>query len=183
MTGSEVPLFPDLDLLAHEFRVDPGPVLQRAHAEAPVFFIPALGFWAVTRHEDVMRVLTDHETFSQNAATMIPPPAELSDRVSTAIMTEGLATADPPFHTVIRKAVNTVFTRGRIRAAEATIQRLADELIDGFIADGHCDILNDYFYEISQRTVIGLLGLPDDEDVLPRYREWTDDLVALFTAR
>ena len=183
MTGSEVPVFPTLDLLSHEFRVDPGPIFQQAHAEAPVFFIPELGVWAITRHADVMRVLNDHETFSQNAATMIPPPAELADRVSTAIMTEGLGTADPPFHTVIRKAVNTVFTRGRVRAAEANIQKLADELIDGFIADGHCDILNDYFYEISQRTVIDLLGLPNAEDILPRYREWTDDLVELFTAR
>jgi cytochrome P450 len=182
-TETPTPQFDELDLLSQEFLANPNPTLEKALDEAPVFFMPQFGFWAVTRYEDVKRVLSDYETFSQNAATMLPPPADLADRISPALLMEGLATADPPFHTTLRRPVNDVFKRRHVNEMEPVIEQIASSLIDGFADRGRCDLLREYFYEVSQRTVLKFIGLPDDEETLPRYHQWGDDEVALFTAR
>jgi cytochrome P450 len=177
------PVFEEFNPLSQEFLTDPGPILDRARREAPVFFMPAFGFWVVTRYDDVMNVLTDSETFSQNAAALIPPPVDLAGRVSTDVLMKGFMNADPPYHTVVRKAVADAFARRRIGRMGPAIEEIVDGLVDRLIDRGRCELLKEFCYELTQRTVVEMLGLPAGEDDLPRYRQWTDDLVTVFTAR
>ena len=37
---------------------DPAPLLHRLREKDPVHFVPSLGCWVVTRHDDVKRLLT-----------------------------------------------------------------------------------------------------------------------------
>src|SRR5271154_6901112 len=150
------PVLEGFDPLSQEFLSDPGPTLDRALRESPVFFVPGFGYWVVTRYEDVLRILGDSATFSQNAAALIPPPEDLAGRVSTGILTKGFMNADPPYHTVVRKAVNTAFKRHEVAQMVPVIEQIATMLIDRFIDDGRCEVLHDYFYELSQRTVLKL---------------------------
>ena len=52
-----------LDLLETGMQVgsDPSPLLHRLRAEDPVHFVAPLGFWFVTRHDDVKRLFNDPE--------------------------------------------------------------------------------------------------------------------------
>jgi cytochrome P450 len=43
---------------------DPYPIYARLRDEEPVNFVPAVGLWLVTRHDDVKRVTNDPETFT-----------------------------------------------------------------------------------------------------------------------
>ena len=42
-------------------REDPFPVLELARRERPVFHAPQFDLWVVTRHDDVLAVLKDHD--------------------------------------------------------------------------------------------------------------------------
>jgi cytochrome P450 len=43
---------------------DPFPLYAQARAEEPIFFSAAIGYWVVTRYDDIKAIFRDHETFS-----------------------------------------------------------------------------------------------------------------------
>ena len=56
------------DPLAPAQRENPFDILAAARRDQPVFYVPALKLWVVTRYDDVLAVLKDHETFSSTGA-------------------------------------------------------------------------------------------------------------------
>ena len=58
------------------------PYLQygRLRAAEPVHFSAALGAWVLTRYEDCVAVMRDHETFSSDARNAGGPIAEVIAR-------------------------------------------------------------------------------------------------------
>jgi cytochrome P450 len=56
------------DPLSPEQRENPFDILAAARRDQPVFHVPALDLWVVTRYDDVLAVLKDHETFSSTGA-------------------------------------------------------------------------------------------------------------------
>jgi cytochrome P450 len=177
------PMLPGFDPLAHDFLTDPFPTWARAQATCPVFFYPEMNFWVLTRHEDVLRAVTDWKTFSSRAVGTVPPPPELVDRVPKDYFHDSFVAIDPPEHTVSRKAANSGFTRSRIAALEPAIVEIANRLIDGFIDDGQCDLMEQYCYQLSLRTIVRLLGLDDSDESLVRYRQSTEDMFSLLTPK
>lgn len=183
MSTATRPTLPGFDPLSPEFLLDPFPTWARAQQECPVFFYPEMNFWVLTRREDVLRAVTDYKTFSSRAVGTVPPPAELADRVPKDFFHDSFVAIDPPEHTVSRKAANSGFTRPRIEAMQRTILQIANELIDDFIDDGHCDLMEQYCYQLSLRTIVRMLGLEDGEEYLARYRQWTEDMFSLLTPK
>ena len=178
---AERPTLEGFDPLSDEFLTDPFPTWARAHAEHPVFYYPGMDFWVITKFDDVLAAVTDHTTFSSRAVGVVPPPPELRDSVPGDFFDHSLVSVDPPEHTVARKPSNSGFTRPRVAAMEAKIRAIAERLIDGFINDGTCDLMQDYCYQLSLRTITSLLGLDDSEEQLARYRQWTEDMFSLMT--
>jgi cytochrome P450 len=167
--------------LTQEFLRDPYPTLARARAEQPVFFYPEMSFWVVTRYEDLVRVVRDHEAFSQSAARLMPVPEALRHRVTEDWFDEAFLNADPPIHTVARRIVNSAFTRPRIREMEPQIEAIADGLIDAFIGDGHCDLMGQYTYPMGATTLATFVGLPVED--MQRLKAWAQDLLMLVHPR
>ena len=56
--GAATPQDPYLQLLGAD---DPAPLIRRLREEDPVHFVEPLGFWFLTRHDDVKRLLHDPE--------------------------------------------------------------------------------------------------------------------------
>ena len=163
------------------FLKDPPSTWARAQRECPVFYYAPMDLWVVTRFDDVMRIVKDWKTFSSRALGIVPPPPDLADRVPAGFFTDPIAGVDPPLHTAMRKVANSGFTRPRIAAMESTIQRIAEELIEAFAADGSCDLMQQFCYPLSLRTIVALVGL--DESNIESYRRWTEDLFGLMTPR
>lgn len=180
-TAPERPTLPGFDPLSPEFQANPYPVFERARRECPVFYYEPLNFWAVTRYEDVAGIIGDHHTFSSRAFGVVPIPEQLADRVPADFFSKALLASDPPEHTLMRKHGQKALTRGRIAAMEGTINDICHALIDAFIDDGECDLMTQFANEVTLRTVVRMLGLPQDDVHL--LRSWARDVVAVITPR
>jgi cytochrome P450 len=167
------------DPLSQEFLADPYPILERARREQPVFFYEPLQLWVVTRYDDIVAAVSDFETFSSRAIGVVPPPADIADRVPAELMDEAFIGLDPPVHTVSRKNANKAFTRGIVERLEQPMREIAGELLDGLVARGSCDLVNDYCYPYTLRVIVGMLGMPEAD--IPRFSEWSESMFALMS--
>jgi cholest-4-en-3-one 26-monooxygenase len=131
--------------------------------EAPVFRHPepdGPGFWAVTRHADVVHVSRNPEIFSSSAGgTNIfdVPEAEL------VWIRSLLINMDPPQHHKFRRLIQRRFTPRRIHTLEARVRERAREIVDGFVAKGECDFVTEVAAELPLQVIAELIGIRQDE--------------------
>lgn len=146
---------------------DPFPFYRLARAEAPIFFSQEVGFWVVTRYDDIKAVFNDWETFSaENAQTPYRPwSPEVKQilRDGGYIGGSGLSARTPPTHTRIRKAVSSVFGIKRFNALEPMIRARTRQMIAAFLPKGRCDLVRDLSHELPAYTIFKLLGVPDSD--------------------
>ncbi|MEU1041233.1 cytochrome P450 [Streptomyces sp. NPDC005907] len=123
------------------------------------------GFWAVTRHADVVRVLKDPAAYSSHlGATQIrdPDPADLP------FVRRMMLNQDPPDHGRLRRLVSRAFTPRRIERFEASARERARTLLarglDGARAgDGTCDLVADVTDDYALLNLADLLGVPESD--------------------
>jgi cytochrome P450 len=150
---------------AFEFHDDPFPIYRRLRDEAPAYRNERLGFWALSRYDDVLAALHDPGAFcSRGGITLEPsPPLPM------------LLTTDPPEHTAKRRLVSRAFTPRRIADLEPIVRRLATRYIDGFVEAGTADLVADYAAKLPMDVISRMLGVPPgDDDML---RGWTNALI------
>ncbi len=58
----------DFDMFEGPYQIDPAEALRWSRDREPVFYSPKLGYWIVSRYEDVKAVFRDNETFSPSVA-------------------------------------------------------------------------------------------------------------------
>ncbi|WP_328308123.1 cytochrome P450 [Streptomyces sp. NBC_00442] len=157
-------------------------------AEPEVLGWPAgPGFWAVTRHADVVRVLKDAGSYSSAlGATQIrdPDPADLPF-IRRMMLNQDPRTgpgADDPAHQDhgrLRRLVSRAFTPGRIERFEALARERARALLtaarDG-AEDGVCDLVADVTDDYALLNLTDLLGVPPGDRGL--LLEWTERVIA-----
>ena len=165
--------------LAPEQRENPFDILAAARREQPVFYVPALKLWVVTRYDDVLAVLKDHETFSSTGALKsdsTPVPKEVA-----AILAEGfrempyIIEVDPPQHDRIRGLVTKGFTPRRIASLEPAIRRIVDELLAPLPPTGEIDVIGAFAWPLPLRVLGELLGLPRGD--LAQLHVWGNDWI------
>jgi cytochrome P450 len=116
------------------------------------------GFWAVTRHEDIVAVSKDPETFcSGEGITMEDVPPDILEAVSSFLAT------DAPRHTKLRKLVSAAFTPKRVKKIEDQIRDQARRLVDELIETGDCDFVAQISRRLPQWTIFEMVGVEDQE--------------------
>ncbi|MEU9159701.1 cytochrome P450 [Streptomyces sp. NPDC048424] len=129
------------------------------------------GFWAVTRHADVVRVLRDHRTYSSRiGATQIrdPDPADLP------FLRRTMLNQDPPEHGGLRRLVSRAFTPARVDAFAARVRERARALLAAAregAEDGAADLVRTVTDEYALLNLTDLLGVPAADRAL--LLEWT----------
>jgi cytochrome P450 len=162
-------------------REDPFGVLELARREQPVFHAPRFDLWVVTRYEDVLAVLKDHETFSSDGALRSAP--EPYPREVQEVLAEGwpampyIIEIDPPLHDRIRGLVTKAFTPRRIAALEPRVVAIAEELVDAIAGEGRADVIDRFAWPLPLRVLGELLGLPRED--LEQLHEWGQDWLLL----
>ncbi|MFE1171363.1 cytochrome P450 [Streptomyces sp. NPDC058773] len=131
------------------------------------------GFWAVTRHEDVVRVLKDARTFSSHlGATQIrdPDPADLP------FIRRMMLNQDPPGHGRLRRSVSRAFTPRQVDRFGTVVRERARALLTAAVdtartGNGVGDLVASVTDDFALLNLADLLGVPAAERGL--LLEWT----------
>ncbi|GAA5129748.1 cytochrome P450 [Haloechinothrix salitolerans] len=115
------------------------------------------GFWAVVRHEDIVRVSKDWQTFSSASGVLMEemPPEILEAGQSFLGM-------DPPRHTRLRRLISAAFTPKRVAKIEHQIRQQAKHIVDDLIDTGDCDFVQQVSKRLPMWTIFEMMGLPDE---------------------
>ncbi|MFF8614581.1 cytochrome P450 [Streptomyces sp. NPDC015350] len=135
------------------------------------------GFWAVTRHADVVRVLKDSATYSSYlGATQIrdPDPADLP------FIRRMMLNQDPPHHRRLRTLVSRAFTSRRIDRFADVVRERARTLLAGAVdgaraGDGTCDLVAQVTDDYALLNLTDLLGVPETDRALLLH--WTQRVI------
>jgi cytochrome P450 len=171
---------------------DPYPYFDWVREQSPVWQEPRYGVFMVTGHEEAMTVYGDPATFpphdapsgsfsSCNAVSgpfvKFSVPVE-GDDISDVIakcrhelpFSDQLPSFDPPKHTDQRHLLMRLITPKRLKENEEFMWRFADRLIDGFVADGICEMVGDYAEPFTLTVIADLEGVPEADHALFRDR-------------
>lgn len=172
------------DPLSPEQLADPYSLYERLREEAPVFYAGQWDLWVVSRYEDVVAAAQDHVTFSSRDAvrsSVAPPPPQVEQVLAEGLPLRGTLTdSDEPYHRRLRGLVNQAFTPRRVAELEPQLDRLADELVDGFVRDGRCDIIETFAWPYPLAGIAGMLGI--DRDALDDLHTWSYQWLKMLQA-
>src|ERR1700753_585711 len=167
------------------FRDDPYAFFAQARQKQPIFFSPTFNFWMVTRYDDIVRILKDHQGFSNAKAfaspsELLPEAQHLLRNTMFGTESGGLIMADPPIHTRLRRPLAAAFFARRIATPEPDMRELVSQLMDNFPADGEVDFVESFAHPLPINVVCHLLGIPQSET--KQIRIWSDALIDLLNA-
>lgn len=172
-TDAEVPASADgtwgdlqYDHRSSKVKVDPFNLWSSLRRECPVLHSDRYdGFWFVSRHDDVRRVLTEYESFS--AAEGVTIPREPMRLLPLEV--------DPPLQREYRAVLNPHLTPLAVTKYESYARDLARKMLAETVPNGHMDLA--HFGETYAHTVtMRALGFEGDD--LDRLDAWC---VALFS--
>jgi cytochrome P450 len=164
--------------------LDPYPTFNRLRDEGPVFYLPDLDHYIITRYDDIEQVLLDRETWSAaNASSPLIPVCASAQEVLAAGFhrVPTLNNSDPPRHGPMRKSVLTVMTPRRLNALEPTLRAYAERLVLGFVDEPVVDLVDRLAFPFPGYAAFSLLGFPpEDTDQL---KEWSAKRVLITYGR
>lgn len=153
-----------------EFVADPYPTYHRLRTEDPVHWSP-LGFWVLTRYEDVLHVLRDPNFAKEAIAAFVARRLGADATVGIGI---SMLDRDPPDHTRLRSLVSKAFTPRVVEGLRPRIQQIVDELLDRAEDRGAMDVIEEFAYPIPVIVICEMLGVPVEDH--ERFRGWSLDL-------
>lgn len=157
----------EFDPLSPVYFDDPYDLYRRMRDEAPVLHNEELGFYALSRWDDVVNAERDWATYSSAYG------------IELGALTRGveyefdlLIMMDPPKHDRMRALVSRVFTP----RAVAKLEPMVREVIVGFLDDiggrTEVDLLQDFAGPFPVEIISRMLGVPPD--MRQQVRHWLD---------
>ena len=144
---------------------DPYPFYAYLRREAPVAPLGLMDLWGIARHEDVLRVLRDPETFSSVVGQRLIEGEELPSMLFN----------DPPIHTRLRGLIAKAFTPRVVELQRDSIASRAHELVDAMLAKGDPDIVLDLAYPLPVMVIAHMLGVADGDHAT--FKRWSDAII------
>jgi cytochrome P450 len=152
---------------------DPYPYFEALRERCPVRREPHHGVVMVTGYDEAVEVFHDAARFSSCISVTgpfpgFPVPLE-GDDVTGLIdqhrgelpMSDQLPTLDPPVHTAHRALLMRLITPKRLKENEASMWRLADRLLDEFLARGEGEFISGFAGPFTLLVIADLLGVPE----------------------
>lgn len=155
------------DLHAEPYFDDPFPVWERLRRTQPLFFDEIDERWLLTRYDDVVAVMADHDTYSTK-------PYE---RIFSDVIGPTMVQMDGADHDVRRAIVAPVMVGLNLRENfMPVIESVVDQLFDRLPAEGQVDLIAGVTAPLPLKVVATMLGLDPDEDVY--LRQVTESIIA-----
>jgi len=161
-----MPHFNPYDWSFHE---DPYPIYRALRDEAPVYHNAELGFYALSRYDDVLRGLKDWQQFSNREGVALESLEADPAKVYSML---GM---DPPRQAAVRGIVRKVFTPRRVDELEPWLRGMARDYIERFAASGEVEFIEDFAGRVPMDVISEMIGVPAaDRD---QVRKWANDLM------
>jgi cholest-4-en-3-one 26-monooxygenase len=160
---------PEINLIDPDtYRLSGAPHDQFAwlRAHAPVFWHAEgggdgwPGFWAVTRHEDVVYVSRHPEEFSSSRRLALF--TEVTDE-ALEMQRLMMLNMDPPQHSRQRAFVNRGFTPRMVGQLEKHVRQICDRLIDDVAPSREADFVRDIAAPLPLYVICELVGAPQQD--------------------
>ena len=136
---------------ARDIQTNPYPVYQWLRDEAPVYQNEEVGFWALSRFDDVLDAHLDPGTFVSGHGVTI----EGYDKGNDVLISR-----DEPSHSWHRKLVSRLFTPRAISDLEPKVRAIAAGVLDDARDRGEIDIVAEFSTHLPMMVIAEMLGLP-----------------------
>jgi cytochrome P450 len=167
----------DIDLSDLAFWTEPWEVREAAfrvlRAERPIAYFkepelegetaiplpPGPGYYAVTRHEDVVEISRHPEIYcsGHSGSTIVDMPQEFLEFFGSMI------NMDDPRHARLRRIVSAAFNPRMVRSVEESIQSVADQIIDTVRSKGECDFVTEVASRLPLKVICDMMGVPESD--------------------
>jgi cytochrome P450 len=160
-------VIPGLPLNDPEFYAsDPFGTYRMLREQSPVYWCSAGGFFALTRHEDVLAVSRDPATFCSGEGIAMRGGEMMVPGGVTLIST------DPPRHAAQRRFINRSFTKGAVSRLEPHVRDIVREALDAVPAGEPFDFVEAVAARVPVIVIAELLGVPVEDR--EKFITWTN---------
>ena len=148
--------------------------LEGLRREEPVFWCEEIGYWVLTKYDDVYKVLHDGVRFSsQNTTAPVTPmhPDALKILQDGGYASTGShSSLNGEVHKRIRGVTSQVLNLRTFIGLEDHVRKLVGEFMDKIDGKVQVDLLREVNYELPAQVVFKLLGIPDSD--IPDVKKW-----------
>ena len=172
MTAPDIP--PGFDFTDPEIYTTrvPAEELAELRRAAPVWWVPQRrgsagfddeGYWAVTRHADILAVSKTPDVYSSEENTALIRFKEGIPRESIEMQRIILLNMDPPQHTRMRGIVSRGFTPRAIGNLRQALDDRARRIVAAAFESGAGDFVADVASELPLQAICELIGVPQED--------------------
>lgn len=162
----------DIQLTDQEFwglpREDREGAFALLRAERPIawmkeldnrLFEPGPGFWAVTKHADILEISRNPETYcsGRGAVSIADMPPAFLEYFGSLINT------DDPKHKRLRGLISAGFTARQLAKLDESVLKMANQTIDEMIEKGEGDFVTDIAVPFPIRVICDIVGIPESQ--------------------
>ena len=157
------------DPSSYELQENPFPTYRQMQDEAPLYRNSDMGFWALTRFDDVVAGLADWSNLSSARGTLIEqiqsggPPSDM------------MIFSDPPRHEQLRRLIGRAFTPSRVAQLDGDIRAMCEAWLDPLCEAGGGEVVGELAGRLPMAVIAALLGAPAEDN--PRLKVLSDRLL------
>lgn len=152
---------PILDPYDYDFHEDPYPYYKRLRNEAPLYRNDERNFWALSRHEDVLKGFRNSTALSNKHGVSLDPVS----RNDEAHRVMSFLALDDPAHLRLRTLVSKGFTPRRIRELEARVTEIAVQHLESALQSDSFDFVDEFAGKLPMDVISELMGVPVEDRV------------------
>lgn len=119
-----------------------------------------VGFWVVTKYDDLQYISKHPEQFSSAARTALAKEMSDEDIMLQQMM---LLNMDPPYHLKFRRIVNKAFIPKIVEAKLTHIRDMAKDIIDKVAQRGECEFVSEVAAELPLQVICELMGVAQED--------------------
>ena len=113
------------------------------------------GFWAVTRYQDVLNILSNPDMYITSVRNVVPGSAATGRRPPLHL--------NPPEHTPYRRAIDRALSASRVASMEPVTRRIAGELAGALVARGKADFVEHFSSPLPAFVFGQWMGLSEEQ--------------------
>ncbi|PQO23259.1 cytochrome [Rhodobacteraceae bacterium WD3A24] len=163
------------DPFGEDYQRDPAEALRWSREGEPVFYSEVLGYWVVSRYDDIKAIFRDNITFSPSIALeKITPPTDEALEILRKYdfnLQRTMVNEDEPVHMERRRALLDAFSPEALEEHAPMVRRLVREKVDAMIDKGEADLVDELLWEVPLTVALHFLGVPEED--MAKLREFS----------